>query len=260
MADFEPYSQWLGIDKNLVPPNYYQLLGIEPGDVDDDLVRHEAAQLTSKVRSIRPGEHAIAWTRVLDEIDRARKTLSDPALRKKYDLSLPSNSLAKALPTKKSSLETTDTDPPEKNKTTGEVKTKKAEFRPAGGGLVQSIEMLPPSKSKSTKKQRFKTDDNADRMAPKKKPLKMAIPLETEGLAPNQSLQGHESDLAPPSHQKAALSAAEDENEIQINQRKRKSGIGLFVPVVAFVALAAAVGGIYFVMQMLAKKEMTRPH
>ena len=254
MADFEPYSQWLGIDKSLVPPNYYQLLGIDPSDVDDDLVRHEASQLTSRVRSIRPGEHAIAWTRVLDEIDRARKTLSDPALRKKYDLTLTNNSLAKASLTNRPSLETTDTVPHGINKTAEKVKTKEAEFDPASGGLVQSNEMLPPSKSKSTQKQRFKTDDNADRMAPTKKPLKMAIPLESEEAAPKPRLQGQQSDLTPPSNRKATTPPAEDENDIQINQRKRKPGIGLFVPVVSVVALAAAVGGIYFVMQMLVEK------
>jgi hypothetical protein len=47
-----------------------------------------AEQASRKVRSFRPGANAVAWSRLLDEIQAAKETLLDPARRCEYNESL----------------------------------------------------------------------------------------------------------------------------------------------------------------------------
>lgn len=243
MADFEPYSQWLGIDKSIVPPNYYQLLGINPGDCDEQHVKQAASQLTSKVRAIRPGTNAAAWTRILDEIEQARKTLSDQKLREKYDRTVSMPSLAK-----KSLLESKSDRPADANEGTDAQTEEVPEFVPVGVDKIESSEMLPPSKRANKEKTKSNPVELITGQQPSKAPLKMAVPIAAAEITAEDDCP------APPPASSMDEGEAPVKNEIQIAQRKRRSGSPLMLSALGLIAIAAAVGGIYFVMQQLANR------
>jgi WD40 repeat protein len=85
---FNPYHKWLGIPRDQQPPTYYQLLGIAPSEEDPEVIEEMAIRQTSHVRTYQTGAHAAECTRLLNEIAQARRTLLDPARRKKYDAGL----------------------------------------------------------------------------------------------------------------------------------------------------------------------------
>jgi dipeptidyl aminopeptidase/acylaminoacyl peptidase len=85
---FDPYHKWLGIPRDQRPPTYYQLLGIVPSEGDPEVIEEMAIRQTSHVRGYQTGPHAAECTRLLNEIAQARRTLLDPARRKKYDAGL----------------------------------------------------------------------------------------------------------------------------------------------------------------------------
>jgi hypothetical protein len=88
LADnFDPYREWLGLALDR-PPSHYELLSLSPGESDERQIALAAEQAASKVRSFRPGPHARAWSRLLDEIQAAKECLSDPARRAEYDAEL----------------------------------------------------------------------------------------------------------------------------------------------------------------------------
>lgn len=86
--DFNPYQLWLGLPPSLEPPDHYSLLGLEQGEVDSPQVRRAADVRKSRVRGCRPGEHVAAWSQLLDELEKAQRCLSDPALKAEYDTQL----------------------------------------------------------------------------------------------------------------------------------------------------------------------------
>lgn len=87
-ANLNPYHQWLGLDVQLAQPNYYELLGLDPGEQDSKKIAEAADHATSKVRSCRPGPHAAQWASLLDELKSAKNCLSDAGQRAQYDAQL----------------------------------------------------------------------------------------------------------------------------------------------------------------------------
>ncbi|HEV7281100.1 MAG TPA: hypothetical protein VGN57_12925 [Pirellulaceae bacterium] len=79
-----PYSQWLGLPADLEKPNYFHLLRIKTDVTDPEAIAQAAQRATLKVKSQKPGEHALEWTQLIGEIETARQVLSDPELRKAY--------------------------------------------------------------------------------------------------------------------------------------------------------------------------------
>jgi hypothetical protein len=85
---FDPYHKWLGIPEEQQPPSHYQLLGVDPGETDPEVIAEMAIRQTSHVRTYQTGPHAEECRRLLNEIAQARRTLLDPARRRAYDQGL----------------------------------------------------------------------------------------------------------------------------------------------------------------------------
>lgn len=88
---FNPYLQWLDLSLETNQPDHYELLGLPAGESDTKRIALAAEQAATKVRSFRPGSHAAAWARLLDEIQMARLVLLDPARKAQYDQQLSVN-------------------------------------------------------------------------------------------------------------------------------------------------------------------------
>lgn len=86
--DFNPYHQWLGLDRGVTQPTYYELLGIDEKETQPERIAAAAEQALSRVRGFRPGPRAALWARLLDEIATAKRCLFDPSQRAAYDLRL----------------------------------------------------------------------------------------------------------------------------------------------------------------------------
>ena len=74
-----PYRQWLGLDSGSEHPNHYELLSLPLFEEDLAKIRSAADRALSRVRSHRPGAHAAAWAKLLDELAQAKACLGDPA-------------------------------------------------------------------------------------------------------------------------------------------------------------------------------------
>lgn len=98
MSDFNPYVEWLGIPAPGNLPDHYALLGIPRFEADQEAIRRAADAQKSRVRSIRPGEHAADWGRILDELDAAQKCLTAAGQKTAYDKQLRQTALDRASP------------------------------------------------------------------------------------------------------------------------------------------------------------------
>lgn len=95
-APFNPYAEWLDISETA--PNHYQVLGLSPTETDPDIISRAADTAINRVRSQRPGEHAAEWARLLDDLQTAKQTLTDPGRRAAYDQQLGAGSEASQTP------------------------------------------------------------------------------------------------------------------------------------------------------------------
>jgi hypothetical protein len=82
---FNPYREWLGLRADIDAPDYYQLLGLEPFESDRTRLTTAADRALARVRGFRPGVHAAAWARLLDELASAKSCFSDPERKSTYD-------------------------------------------------------------------------------------------------------------------------------------------------------------------------------
>ena len=95
---FDPYHKWLGIPKTQRPPTHYQLLGLSPGEADNEVIEEAAIRQTTHVRAYQVGTHAEFCTRILNEISVARQVLLNPQKRKDYDHKLSQEAAKKGPP------------------------------------------------------------------------------------------------------------------------------------------------------------------
>lgn len=91
MADFNPYSEWLGLSSDLADPNHYQLLGLNDFEADAGRITNAADKAMTRVRSFRPGANARAWSKLLDELLLAKGRLLDIERKLEYDADLRAN-------------------------------------------------------------------------------------------------------------------------------------------------------------------------
>ncbi len=82
---FNPYREWLGLSADTDAPDYYQLLGLDPFESDRTRLTTAADRALARVRGFRPGVHAAAWARLLDELASAKSCFSDPERKSTYD-------------------------------------------------------------------------------------------------------------------------------------------------------------------------------
>ena len=85
---FNPYYEWLGLDRSLGQPNYYQLLGVDPAEQNTQRIAAAANRTIARVRSCRPGPRGAQWAKLLEEVTAAASCLSDPVRRAEYDRQL----------------------------------------------------------------------------------------------------------------------------------------------------------------------------
>ena len=85
----EVYEKWLDIPQFLCPPDYYTLLGLEPGESDLTVIKHAADE---RIKRIRPKclKHRELGTQLLNEIARARVCLTSTLAKAEYDAALES--------------------------------------------------------------------------------------------------------------------------------------------------------------------------
>jgi hypothetical protein len=95
-AGFDPYHRWLAIPKDQRPPTHYQLLGLELGESDLEVIEQAAIRQSTHLRAYQTGPHAALCTRILGEIALAGRLLADPARRKAYDQQLAATSGSQA--------------------------------------------------------------------------------------------------------------------------------------------------------------------
>jgi outer membrane biosynthesis protein TonB len=85
VVDFNPYREWLGVEVEGRRPDHYELLGLRRFESDMDVVRSAVDAKTNTVRHVRPGAHLDVWQRLLDELSEARRCLTDPVQKQRYD-------------------------------------------------------------------------------------------------------------------------------------------------------------------------------
>src|SRR5689334_19004588 len=68
---FDPYHKWLGIPKGQRPPTFYRLLGIEPSEIDVEVIEEAAIRQITHLRAYQVGQHSALCTRLLNEISAA---------------------------------------------------------------------------------------------------------------------------------------------------------------------------------------------
>lgn len=87
-ATFNPYHQWLGLERSISRPNHYQLLGVDPSEQNAERIAQAANRALVKVRSCSPGSRNAEWTRLIEQITAAATCLCDPVRRGEYDRQL----------------------------------------------------------------------------------------------------------------------------------------------------------------------------
>ena len=85
---FDAYRKWLGISSKRRPPTFYDLLGVEPGENDTDVILSALQQRRTFIRS-KKGEGYDAQVRtILGQFDEAASTLLVPEFKNAYDRQL----------------------------------------------------------------------------------------------------------------------------------------------------------------------------
>ncbi len=85
---FNPYHEWLGLDRSVKRPNHYQLLGLDSTEQNVQRIAEAASRAMAKVRSCRPGERGAQWAQLLEQVTTAATCLTDPGRRAEYDRQL----------------------------------------------------------------------------------------------------------------------------------------------------------------------------
>jgi len=95
---FDPYLQWLGIQKGEHPPDCYGLLQLDLFESDSEVIALAADGAMVRVRGQWPGEHVAQWQELLDELAAAKVCLTDASRKAEYDDLLRTGSVTEAMP------------------------------------------------------------------------------------------------------------------------------------------------------------------
>jgi hypothetical protein len=87
-SNFNRYHAWLDLPADVQRPSYYQLLHIPEFEQDVNKLKVAADRALARVRGFQPGERAADWSKLLDELAKARSCLADPAKKQAYDQAL----------------------------------------------------------------------------------------------------------------------------------------------------------------------------
>src|SRR5258708_2468588 len=86
MSDsFNPYVEWLRCKATGSRPNYYELLQLGRTEADLDRIAKAATAQLVKLRAVRPGPKLPRWRELMEEIETAKRVLSSPDERRRYD-------------------------------------------------------------------------------------------------------------------------------------------------------------------------------
>jgi len=83
-----PYEDWLGIPGSTERPNHYELLGVAPDDLNEQLLKAAYGHRYAMVRCYEVGNYGDEATRLLREMTVAYDVLRDSARRQSYDAEL----------------------------------------------------------------------------------------------------------------------------------------------------------------------------
>jgi hypothetical protein len=84
---YEDVCTWLGLPAEAWPPDYYTLLGLEPGDGDVARIEEHVHERLARLRS-RQLQHPEQATEAMNLLARAFSCLTDPEAKKAYDTHL----------------------------------------------------------------------------------------------------------------------------------------------------------------------------
>jgi pimeloyl-ACP methyl ester carboxylesterase len=82
---WDPYSEWLGIPCDRRPPAHYDLLGLPPGESNQERIRQAVEARYELVRSHALGPQREQANRILNEIAQAGACLTDAERKAEYD-------------------------------------------------------------------------------------------------------------------------------------------------------------------------------
>lgn len=88
MTEFNPYYKWLGISKDEDSPSHYQMLGLNRGEFDPDVIEAAAEQRILFLESVQNGANKDLARKLTKEIRLAKLTLLDPKKREAHDIEL----------------------------------------------------------------------------------------------------------------------------------------------------------------------------
>lgn len=91
MAITKP-SDILPIRDGVQSPNAYQVLGLTPGETDDNKITDAANQIIAKVKSVKAETDPALWKQIAAMVQTARVTLADPKKKQQLDRKLRSAS------------------------------------------------------------------------------------------------------------------------------------------------------------------------
>jgi hypothetical protein len=92
------YQAFLGVPPGKRPPNYYELLGLPPFAAEPPVIAEAVEAAKAKLKPFMASSQAMEASRVLGEIEQARKVLLNAASRKEYEQSLRGAPAAVAAP------------------------------------------------------------------------------------------------------------------------------------------------------------------
>jgi hypothetical protein len=85
---FDPYLEWLGIEPQDQPADFYQLLGVARFEEERPRIAQAADERMAYVRSFQTGPRGAATQKLLNELAAARVCLLDPRSKAEYDAAL----------------------------------------------------------------------------------------------------------------------------------------------------------------------------
>ncbi|HTN75690.1 MAG TPA: hypothetical protein VL096_10610, partial [Pirellulaceae bacterium] len=95
---FNPYREWLDLDVASQPSSDYELFRLRDFENDQPSILAAADRAIARVRGFRPGANASAWSKLLDDLNAAKRRLGDSAQKARYDEELKAQRAGGAAP------------------------------------------------------------------------------------------------------------------------------------------------------------------